>query len=80
MGNVGASSTPRDPVQDLVEQVELGLERPAHPIYLMDRFDWATAINSEMPWHLPGVVRSAAIVLEQRYRTPPCTPPAASAV
>jgi hypothetical protein len=67
---IGAATNPgagSNPVEQLVEQVEIGLERPFNPVNQMDRIDWAVAINSEMPWHLPSVVEAAAVVLEQRY-------------
>lgn len=67
---MGAATNPhagRDPVEALVEQVGNGLERPFNPVNQMDRIDWAVAIKSEMPWHLPSVIESAAIVLEGRY-------------
>lgn len=57
----------RDPVEALVEQVELCLERPHDPIHLMDRISWSVAIRSEMPWVLPSLADAAAITLEQRY-------------
>lgn len=57
----------RDPVEALVEQVELCLDRPHDPIHLMDAIAWAVAIRSEMPWVLPDLASAAGEVLAARY-------------
>jgi hypothetical protein len=57
----------RDPVELLVEQVELCLERPHDPINSLDRVGWSVAIRSEMPWVFPSMADAAGIILEQRY-------------
>lgn len=57
----------RDPVEMLVEQVELSLERPHDPINSLDAAGWSVAIRSEMPWVLPGMADAAGAVLEGRY-------------
>ena len=57
----------RDPIDALVEQVELCLERPHDPIQSLDRIGWSVAIRSEMPWVLPSMADAAGEVLEKRY-------------
>lgn len=57
----------RDPVELLVEQVELCLERPHDPIRSLDRIGWSVAIRSEMPWVLPSMADAAGILLELKY-------------
>lgn len=57
----------RDPVEVLVEQVELCLERPHDPIRSLDRIGWSVAIRSEMPWVMPDFADAAGVVLEDRY-------------
>lgn len=57
----------RDPVEMLVEQVELTLERPHDPINSLDAIGWSVAIRSEMPWVLRNMADAAGEVLAAKY-------------
>lgn len=67
MGTAINPDAGRDPIECLVEQVEMTLERPHDPINSLDRIGWSVAIQSEMPWILPSDADAAGIILEARY-------------